>query len=605
MNRIFLLVFAAILSTLNGQNFTEVTESTGLIKATHSNGIAVADYDLDGDLDIYIVCQSRYNVTDETTWNRLFENNGNGTFIEVTEKATVRGAASSPNIGFEGTQYGAAWGDYDSDGDPDLYITNFGYNILYRNNGNSTFTNITDSAGVKGGENDLSSTPLWWDYDLDGDLDLYVSTLYGVNILYENNGQGVFSNVAKDVGLNDDGSTWTSMPFDANNDHLPDLYVVNDYGANTFYLNQGDKTFEKMTAEFGLENEGHGMGVTLADYNNDGYFDIYLTNISSFFLCPLFENQGNGTFIDKAKIAGIDDVGWAWGTEFFDFDHDGGLDLYVANGHSEERGNNFLFYNLLESNKVEPDLQEPKFWDISDSSSVNSRIEARALITFDYDDDGDLDLLVGNFWNPPHLFENQSESKNWLKIKLEGTVSNRDAFGSVVSLTCGEKKYFRSNDGVDFLGQSILPLHFGLANTEYIDTITVTWPTGQQEFITNIQPNQTIKIVENQGLISGIQNDQLSFFKPEFYLIGNYPNPFNSSTRILFNIPMDDIALLKVFNTAGEEIYNRDFTVKKGHNTLNWNGNNTNGNPVSSGLYLYTLSFNNSAILSGKLVLIK
>jgi len=605
MKNILLLFNIAIFNSLFAQTFIPVIDCS-LNIATNSNGIAVADYDLDGDLDVYIVGADRFNVQNEETWNRFFSNNGNGTFSEVTKEANIRGYVSSPHEGFEGAQFGAAWGDYDNNGYPDLYLTNFGYNTLYRNNGNGTFSDVTGSAGVRGRLNDHNSSACWWDYDLDGDLDLYVSAWVGENIMYENMGQGIFTNITVQTGLGDNGQTWTSLPIDANNDQLFDLYVVNDFGPNKFYLNQGDSTFREATEEFGLEDEGNGMGVALGDYNNDGYFDIYITNISSTYHCPLFENQGNGTFIDKAEEVGVGNSGWAWGTEFLDFDHDGAVDLYVVNGHRELNSqNNYFYYNLLESELAEPELPGAYFWNVSDSSGVNSKEIARSLVTFDYDDDGDLDMIVGNKWTHPHFYENISKTKNWLKIELEGTISNRNAFGAIISVTCGEKKYYRSNDGIDFLGQSILPLHFGLADANVADSVIVSWPTGEKEIFTDIPVNQTIKIIEKDGLVSGIQKEKRAYFKTDLYLIGNYPNPFNSSTRIVFNAPYTGVGQIKVFNILGMEVFTRDLIVNNGQNIINWHGTNIEGRPVSSGLYLYTIILETDQFLSGKLVYIK
>lgn len=601
----FLILFTINITNIWGQSFTSVTERSGLNKSIHSNGIAVADYDLDGDLDVYIVGSDPYDPQKEITWNRFYSNNGNGTFSEVTEGANIRGGVTSPEKGSMGNQFGAAWGDYDNDGDPDLFLTNYGYNVLYKNNGNRTFTDITESAGVKGREDDHNSSACWWDYDLDGDLDLYVSAWFGENILYENLGDGIFTDVTEAAGLGDAGFTWSSVPIDANNDRLPDLYVVNDFGANTFYVNLGDKTFAEATEQFGLMDVGNGMGVDIGDYNNDGLFDIYLTNISSLFHCPLFENQGNGIFIDKAKDVGVSDAGWAWGTEFFDFDHDGGLDLYVVNGFESEPGNNFFFYNLLESDILESNFRKAFFWNVSEVSGANTGEEARSLVTFDYDDDGDLDLVVGNWWTMPQLFENQSQTKNWLKIELEGTVSNRNAFGATVSITCGEKKYYRSNDGIDFLGQSVLPLHFGVANAEMIDSVNVVWPTGESELITDVAINQTIKIIEREGLVTGVKQAKKLTPQPEFSLLGNYPNPFNGAAHIEFNLPEASLVQFKVMNILGHEIYSQTLSAKAGRNHISWQGRNMIGSPVGSGLYFYSITFKSNMQLTGKLLHIK
>lgn len=601
----FILINLIKLQTLHAQLFNLKTESTGLSAAFHSNGISVADYDLDGDLDVYIVGADSYSGGNPDTWNRLFRNEGDGAFTDVTEEANVRGAVLSPHEGYEGGQFAAAWGDYDNDGDPDLILTNFGYNIFYKNNGDGTFTDISKAAGIKGPINDHTSNACWWDFDLDGDLDLYLSAYIGRNLMFENTGSDTFNNITVSSGLGDRGNTWSSLPFDANNDGLIDLYVINDFGPNHFYLNNGDGTFTDNTEESGLVDEGHGMGVTLGDYNNDGLFDIYLTNISNVVPCPLFENQGDGTFIDKAVEAGVSNSGWAWGTNFFDFDNDGDLDLYVANGHREEKAYNFLFYNMMINNELSQDELGPYFLDLSDTSGANSGEVARALVTFDYDDDGDLDMLVGNWWTFPHLYENVSATKNWIKIELEGTISNRNAFGSSVEITCGIKKYYRPNDGIGLMGQSILPLHFGLGDDNIIDSLKVKWPNGVEEIFTDIEANRQIKIVENQGLITGIHNLRFPNINSDYYHIGSYPNPFNNSTNILFNAPLQGNSRITIYDIMGRIIFSDSMGHKKGENKFAWSGINNNGSAVSSGLYFYSIKNDFNQYISGKLMLLK
>ncbi len=602
---LLLIVIQSAVFLISAQTFNDISEHSGLTISTQSNGIALADYDLDGDLDVYIVAAQKYDSQDEKTWNRFYNNNGDGTFSEITEEANIRGAVLSPHDGSWGSQFGAAWGDYNNDIYPDLYLTNYGYNVLYKNNGDGTFTDISESAGVRGPINDQNSSACWWDYDLDGDLDLYVSAYIGRNIMYENSGQDTFLNITVKTGLGDRGLTWTSLPFDANNDLLPDLYVINDFGPNKFYLNKGDGTFMESTTDFGLEDDGHGMGVTLGDYNNDGYFDIYLTNISSDYPCPLFENQGNGTFIDKGEEVGISNAGWAWGTEFFDFDNDGALDLYVVNGFTDEPGKNHLFYNFLESDLVPPEERGAYFGDISDSLGVNSPLEARSLVTFDYGNDGDLDLLVGNFWSTPNLFENNTKVDNWLKINLKGTVSNRNAFGANVYISCSDKKYYRLNDGVDFLGQSILPLHFGLGNNDKIDSIVVNWPNGEQEILLNVDVNQTVTILENEGIVSGIHNKSNIVFNTEFYLLGNYPNPFNSMTNIKFHSQNKGIGAFMIFDIIGRNVFTKDLNINEGQNIIIWQGNSDKNINVASGLYFYVITNDLNKILLGKMLHLK
>lgn len=577
------------------QTFALKSQPSGLGLARHSNGVAVADYDVDGDLDVYIVATAQYDEADENTWNRLFQNQGDGTFTDVARQAGVLSTLQHQENGSMGNKFGAAWGDYDNDGAPDLFLTNLGPDELYRNNGDGTFTDVTGQAGVAGRADDHNTSAVWWDYDLDGDLDLYVSAWLGENIFYENLGDGTFRNITARSGLGDNGQTWTAIPIDANHDGLPDIYVVNDYGANKFYVNQGNGGFREATQEFGLEDEGHGMGVDVADYNNDGFFDIYLTNISDIVPCPLFTNTGDGRFVNNARQLGVDDTGWAWGTQFFDCDHDGDQELYVVNGFKIDPGNNYFFDNLLERGN-------PGFLDVSETSGTDGDFEARGLVVFDYDSDGDLDLLVANWWKPPYLYENQSATGNWLKIVLQGTMSNINGVGATVHVKVGGRTLHRANDGVDFLGQSITPVHFGIGQFREVDEIKVKWPSGTEDILTDVAANRIVHITEGGGEVTQVEEAPAT--EVDFKLIGNYPNPFNGVTTVEFALPKSGLVEFTVRDVLGREVYRLNRRFAAGQHRIKWGGENTSAQPVSSGFYLYTVAFGDR-VHAGKLVYLK
>ncbi len=591
-------------TTTQAQWFVKQTERAGLGLSIHSNGVAVADYDKDGDLDLYVVASDRYDSRSERTWNRFYRNQGNGRFQDVTEAAGVRGGVTSPGPGSMGNQFGAAWGDYNNDGYPDLFLTNLGPNVLYRNRGDGTFSDVTVAAGVVGRTEDHNSSAMWWDCDRDGDLDLYVSAWIGDNIMYENNGDGTFADITERTWLGDEGSTWSSLPLDADNDGDLDLYVINDYGDNHFYQNLGDGTFREATVEFGLQDNGNGMGVDLADYDNDGFFDIYLTNISAVRTCPLFRNNGDATFTNEAKVVGVHDTGWAWGTEFFDCDHDGDNDLYVVNGWTSERHKNFFFENLLIGDILED--ERVLFWDRSEDAGSNDSHEARGLVVFDYDNDGDLDMLSGNWWTSPSLYENRTASGNWLKLHLEGTTSNRDALGATATAWVGEEAYHRSNDGVDFLGQSLMALHFGLGEASLVDRIDIRWPSGQQESVMQVAVNQEITVREGDGMITSVSSAASKSGRPptEFKLLGNYPNPFNAGTVISFDLPEPGAVRLRIFDLRGREVFVTQQSFARGRHQFHWGGKNQSGQDVGSGFYLYTIAANGSR-RAGKLLVLK
>lgn len=600
----FLLAFIPV-ALLQGQSFQKKTAASGLAAVSHTNGLAVADYDLDGDLDVVFIGAERYHPDSSFTGNRFYRNNGEGTFSDYTEQSGIQSMPTPQRTTMMGYKFGASWGDFDNDGYPDLYITNAtAPNQLYRNRGDGTFEDVTQLAGVQGNETDEHSSAVWWDYDLDGDLDLYVGAWLGRNILYENQGNGTFADVSEASGLDDSGQTWVSLPIDADNDGRFDLYVINDFGANRFYRNNGNAdgvgfTYIEETVKFGLKDEGDGMGVAVGDYNNDGFFDIYLTNISDWFPNPLFKNNGNGTFENTAAAVGVDIAGWGWGTVFFDCEHDGDEDLYVVAGMEHYPNQNFFFLNQRETGRT-------GFVDMSEESQTNGLAPSRSVDAFDYDNDGDLDLLVGNANEAPYLYENQSFAKNWLQITLEGTISNRSAYGSVVRVKAGPGTYYRYHIGVGFLAQNQQPLHFGLNTARTVDEILVRWPNGKEERIEeDIKVNQRITIKEGEGLIAG-QLAVGDVNNPEsFVLYGNFPNPFNGSTLIEFGMPGQGIVALQVFDPSGQRIMRlqKAFSTA-GRQQIAWNGVDENGANVSSGLYFYWITFQNIT-RAGKMIYLK
>ena len=596
----FILLFLGALGTRGiAQKFVEKTTASGLDHSVHTNGVSVADYDLDGDLDVFFVATAQYDSTDTTTFNRFYRNNGDGTFTDITVQSGLRQEISGRPFGGMGNKFGAAWGDYDNDGYPDLCLTNIGPEKLFHNNGDGTFTDVTATAGIAGTGNDTDTSVMWWDYNQDGYLDLYISAWIGQNRMYKNLGNGTFQDVTLQAGLVDTSRTWTAIPIDGNNDGIPDLYEVNDYMPNRFLIHRGDGTFVDSTAAYGLGDPGNGMGVTVGDYNNDSYFDIYLTNISSAFLCPLYTNTGHGSFVDENIQMGVGDTGWAWGTEFFDYDNDGDLDLYAANGNVIEYGNNFLFANRLEETGT------VSFEDVSAISGADGSNEARGLVVFDYDNDGDLDLLVANWWKPPYLYENQSVTGNWLKVNLQGTTSNRTAYGAILRVTANGKSFYRQYDGVDFLGQSVQPIHFGLGNINTVDELSVRWPNGVEEIYQNIPVNQTISLTEGAGTVTAIHLPQNNSVEKTFQLRDNYPNPFNGGTTIQFNLPATGPVKLAIFNSLGQRIRSETISSgKPGINKFRWDGKDARGRDVSSGYYFYQVTFRNSS-KTGKMLYMK
>ena len=536
---------------------------------TNANGVAVADYDLDGDLDVFLVSSRVFDVEDPLSWSRLFKNQG-GWFEDATFDANLYFVQEQPRPGSQGSKMGASWGDYDNDGYPDLYLTVYGYNQLWHNNGDGTFNNVTQEADVAGCFACYSSNALWWDYDLDGDLDLYVSNWIKENVLYKNLGNGEFEDISISSRLNDVGLTWAALPMDVDEDGLPDLYVINDVGENNFYKNLGDDTFEEMTDEVGLFDEGDGMGVDVGDFNLDGHFDIYLTNIYDFHPNPFFVNNGDGTFTNRAGALKIDDTGWGWGVRFFDAEHDMDEDLYIVNGMDSPYGEgdrNTFFLN-----------NEGSFSDASEALGLADPKLAIGLETLDYDQDGDLDMIVSNRETYSQLIKNNivetGNKANWIQIWLEGTDSNRDALGSILRIVCKGRNYYRHYSGVNLLGQSIKPVHFGLADNQTIDVIEVTWPNGQKEMVRDIQANQVIKLVE--GTLLPVET--VTSVELDIPGVNIYPNPFKSNV----NIKIAEEATFTLFNISGKLILQR--TLYPGYRL-----NQIATDELISGTYIYQI----------------
>ena len=519
-------------------SFVEATEAAGLrfqhvdgrsgqryFLETVGSGTAFFDYDGDGLLDIYLVngtdLPGSHSPTPPT--NQLYHNNGDGTFSDVTEQA-----------GVGDTDYGAgcAVADYDNDGDQDLYVTNFGANLLYRNNSDGTFTDVTDHAGV--GDSRWSLGCAFADYDNDGFVDLYVAnyidfdfethtdcTQKGVatycppesfegspDTLYRNNGDGTFTDVTTTTGIyNADGKGMGVVFGDYDNDGNVDCYVGNDAGENFLYQNKGDGTFTNVGWMAGVEADENGnvqgtMGVDFGDYDNDGLLDLVAVNYQQ---QPnaLYHNDNGNFFTDVSFVAGMAEslpyVGW--GADFFDVDNDGDKDLLIANGHLQDTveqyddtttypQHNYLLINNGQERFVDVAMKA--------ESGLQSRRVSRGLATGDYDNDGDLDVLISNANDTPQLLRNDSGNQgNWVLIRTIGTRSNRAGIGARIKIQTGDLiQIDEVRSGSGYLSQNDLRLHFGIGVHEHIDAIEVRWPSGVVDIIRDVAPNQILTITE-------------------------------------------------------------------------------------------------------------
>jgi len=517
-------------------------EHKRIIIETKGSGIAFFDYDNDGWLDIYLSNGSRLDAhwepgKEPTT--HLYKNNRDGTFTDVTEKS---GLARS------GWQTGICVGDYDNDGWDDLFCSFWGHNILFHNNGNGTFTDVTSKAGLTQAKGRWGTGCSFLDYDRDGHLDLFVCnfvkldpdkppsmsdasfcqwkgvpTMCGprglpgdTNILYHNNGDGTFTDVSEKAGILKPGPRYsiTSVCCDFDNDGWPDIYVAVDSMPSILFKNNHDGTFSDIAVMAGCayNDDGHeqaGMGLGVADYDCDGWFDIFKTNFADD-TCNLYHNNGDGTFSDLSFNSGIgiNNNYVAWGCGFIDYDNDGWSDIIQVNGHVYPEIDNYNFGEAFKNPRlVYKNLGNGRFKDVSAEmgSGITAKYSSRGAAFGDYDNDGGMDMLILNMNEVPSLLHNVGGNKqNWIKLKLIGTKCNRTAIGARARVITA--KHIQMDEvcsGASVMSQNDLRLHFGLGTVETIDAIEVKWPTTQKtERFTNVKANQILTIREGDGIIS-------------------------------------------------------------------------------------------------------
>ncbi|MDP6747737.1 MAG: CRTAC1 family protein [Candidatus Poribacteria bacterium] len=497
------------------------------ILETVSSGCAFLDYNNDDLLDLYLANGNRLSESTTIKWknelvmNALYRNNGDGSFTNVTQTA---------GVGDTGYSIGCGVGDYDNDGWIDLYVTNFQRNTLYRNSGDGSFTDRTRAAGVECSS--WSTSCAFLDYDRDSDLDLYVVNYLDFQLtdhkncgdqlrpdcgpseypaasdmLYQNNGDGTFTDVTSQAGvLNPNGKGLGIACGDIDNDGDPDIYIANDDTRNFLYRNNGDGTFSDVTllAGVGFSEDGEvqgGMGTSFGDYDNDGWLDLIVTNYQDQ-VNTLYRNDGNGLFSDASYTTLTGPVSYpmvGWGTDFFDYDNDGWLDLFVANGHlllnvaqfdltSTYHQPNFLFRNRGDG-----------CFDLLDLGISFNR-SSRGTAFGDYDNDGDTDLLILNTDDRPVLLENRvGQDQNWIGLKLVGKTSNRSAIGARVRLTVGKQQQMQEvAGGGSYASGSDLRLLFGLGDAEIVDRIEILWPTGEVETRIAVKSGQYLTIIEQR-----------------------------------------------------------------------------------------------------------
>jgi hypothetical protein len=499
---------------------------------TTGAGCAFVDYDNDGWMDIYLLNSGKCDFFDPNPplRNALYHNNRDGTFTDITKKAGVAAG---------GYGQGIAVGDYDGDGFPDLYVTQYGRNILYHNNGDGTFTDVTEKAGVAAPG--WSSSAVWFDYDNDGKLDLFVCQFVDfskdknkdcrtgedakrgyciphvyrpmASWLFHNNGDGTFTDVSKTSGVAAHlGKAWGVVATDINNDGLMDLFVANDTVANFLFANRGHGKFDEIAEPAGIaySTEGRprsGMGVDSADYDQDGWMDLFVANVDRE-MYSLYRNGRDESFEDQAGatvIANATRLMSGWGLKFFDFDNDGDVDLFLANGNPDD---------LIEQLQPQVRYQEPPllfhntgktFQNISQQSGpiFATPLSARGMAIGDFNNDGAVDVLICVNNGPPLLLKNNAGAQNhWLGVKLVGRKSNPDAVGARITYQAQDLKRTRMKvGGGSFLSDHDSRIVLGIGKRTKLDWLEIKWPlpSGAVERFTDFPIDRYITIVEGQG----------------------------------------------------------------------------------------------------------
>ncbi len=503
---------------------------------TMGTGLGWIDYDQDGLLDLYFVqsAATESYKPPQPLRSALYHNNGDGTFTDVTEKA---GVAAEGLYG-----QGVAVGDFDNDGYPDLYVTGYGRSILYHNNGNGTFTDVTEKAGVadQGG---WATSAGWFDYDKDGYLDLvvlnYIQWTPQTNIwcgehrpgyrsychpdnykgqrikLYHNNRDGTFSDVSEksDVGIPEAKGMGVVLA-DFNNDGWPDIAVANDTWPNFLFINKHDGTFKDISFSSGVaaSEDGKyeaGMGIDAADVDGDGWLDIYVTHLD-FELNRLYRNNHDETFDDATFSSGIGNKAILLSgltMKFFDYDNDGWTDICQVSGAMLDNIN--LYHTEVtykEPKLMFRNLGHGKFDKVSDQLGPDFMrpIAGRGMAAADFDNDGDIDMAIVDRGDFPELLRNDGGNANhWLEVLLIGTKSNRDGVGASLSLVSdGFTQVKQSQGGMGYMSASDRRIHFGLGKRKSIESLEITWPSGTVEKLSNVPINQIIAVKEGAGIVA-------------------------------------------------------------------------------------------------------
>ncbi|WP_194526659.1 FG-GAP-like repeat-containing protein [Zobellia roscoffensis] len=638
-------LFSLLSASLHAQNFTEKAKELGidhymLDSKAMGGGVAIFDFNNDGLEDIYLT------GGDEN--DQLYENLGNDTFREVTKEMGITQFRSVKTMG-------VVAGDVDNDGFTDLFITTAegARCYLLKNLEGKSFTNIAPAAGIT--HDAWSMTATMGDYDLDGDLDIYVGNYVAYDNLpfdqnitspladffYENKGDGTFLKIDNPLSTNEVGTTLVSSFSDIDQDGDADLFVLNDFGdfyePNKILVNNyPEKNFKNVSDASGMNAAINSMGIAVGDFNEDGNFDYYVTNIGH---NKLYENQGLLSYEDVARDLNVSDgTGVCWGTAFLDVDNDGHLDLYASKGsllNLNDTQNNLLYLGFGKENRFE---------DVSETLVTNQPNKARGMAYGDLNNDGKLDMITANIRvseenrGSTKVYMNTStDPANWLKVKLEGTVNNRSGYGALIKIyTKGKEQIREVSGGSSYLSAHSSLVHFGLDQERTVDSLVVQWPVGhKQEVFKNLEANtdyfikegegifkrvlETIQICEGEEIVidgetvseEGVyrelliegENSSIKLTKLVINTVGTqgcsdvlipvdenvddlemvvYPSPFNNTLRIVSGVPFGDEVHLILSDTSGNIVRNQFVNSKASNGSITISGYET----LPAGIYV-------------------
>ncbi len=608
----YFFVFLCISSPWISAQYTEVSIESGIAFQYDSalligGGGAFFDYDNDGWQDIYLAGGGGDDA--------LYRNNGDGTFTDVSDEAGLESVADFHTVG-------AVTGDIDNDGFRDIFVTTWDTqrNLLLHNNGDGTFEEMGEELGFT--DISFSVGASFGDFNLDGYLDLYLGNYIEknggyteeegflhegyVNLFYINNGDGTFEEKGAFHNLNDDGCALSVAFTDYDNDADVDIYLANDFGEsiepNALFKNAYPSNFfTNVSSLLGMDIRLYAMGIAVGDYNEDGWFDYYVTNIGQ---NRLLESRGEfQPFLERAVQAGVDNTitgkideelgeflyATSWGTAFFDYDNDTYLDLFVSNGHIPAA--DFIKNDIADPNKLYRNNQaNGTFTDVLKAMGVYDTVICRGMAVADYDNDGDLDILVMSIYNndiieteQSHtlLYRNDSPPANWLKVELEGVTNNKHGMGSRVRVSVDGRTFMREIDGgSSHASHNSTIAHFGLGDYEMVDELKVTWLGGEEQVFTNIAANQTIYIREGQE--TAIEERTKILLQ-----LNSSPNPFEESTQIEYQLPKNSTVELAIYDVSGRLVHQFDKQEQRtGKHVMDWNPNSD----LPSGVYFCRLT---------------